>query len=134
MAVLVKCSLCGRDVSSECSACPGCGHNVAQELRVKENELRAKEEEKKDMWEEQGLCRECGKNEFVEVEDSECNILYTLHRKKAKCAACGWVDNYNYKYHIVSVDSRYSGVKGPNCNYSEIEGEGIWWGLRKRKY
>ncbi|MCL2084539.1 MAG: hypothetical protein FWH06_04680 [Oscillospiraceae bacterium] len=29
MATLVKCSLCGRDVSSEAKACPGCGHDVA---------------------------------------------------------------------------------------------------------
>ena len=35
MAYLTKCSLCGRDVSSECSSCPGCGHNVARELQQK---------------------------------------------------------------------------------------------------
>jgi len=38
MAYLTKCSLCGRDVSSECSSCPGCGHNVAFEMRQKEFE------------------------------------------------------------------------------------------------
>jgi DNA-directed RNA polymerase subunit RPC12/RpoP len=36
MAYLVKCSLCGRDVSSEAKACPGCGHDVAGDTRKKE--------------------------------------------------------------------------------------------------
>jgi len=44
MAYLVKCSLCGRDVSSECNSCPGCGHNVAQEIRQKEFERKPIEE------------------------------------------------------------------------------------------
>jgi len=38
MAELVKCSLCGRDVSSECKTCPGCGHNISKEYPNK-NEI-----------------------------------------------------------------------------------------------
>ena len=33
MASLVKCSVCGREVSSGCTSCPNCGHNVAIELQ-----------------------------------------------------------------------------------------------------
>ena len=40
MAYLVKCSLCNRDVSNECNSCPGCGHNVAREVRQKEFEMK----------------------------------------------------------------------------------------------
>ncbi|MCL1844664.1 MAG: hypothetical protein FWF77_02040 [Defluviitaleaceae bacterium] len=32
MAYLTKCSVCSREVSSEATACPGCGHGVANEL------------------------------------------------------------------------------------------------------
>ena len=126
MANLVKCSLCGRNVSNECKACPGCGHDVARELRANENE-------KKKMWEELGLCRECGKNEFVEVKKSEyVRGLYTLHKKQAECATCGWIDDFNYNYHIVSDDPQYAGDNG--VNYSKQGGNGTWWGLRKQKY
>ena len=40
MAYLTKCSLCGRDVSSECNSCPGCGHNVAKDVLQKEFEKK----------------------------------------------------------------------------------------------
>jgi len=36
MAYIVKCSLCGHDVSNECGSCPRCGNNVAAELARKE--------------------------------------------------------------------------------------------------
>ena len=42
MAYLVSCSLCGHNCSSEAKACPGCGHDVADEIRKnqdKENEI-----------------------------------------------------------------------------------------------
>ena len=35
MAQLIKCTLCGRDVSSEAKACPGCGHDIECENRQK---------------------------------------------------------------------------------------------------
>jgi len=43
MAYLVKCPLCGRDVSSEARSCPGCGHDVASELHKNDRqEMRNK--------------------------------------------------------------------------------------------
>jgi len=133
MAYLVKCSLCGRDVSSECISCPGCGHNVAVELHNKEFEKQKK-------WEEQGLCKKCGNNEFVEVKEQKSTgygspnkIMFWTYYKYAKCAACGVYDLYNYNYHIVSADSRYDGGNN-GANYSKQWGNGTWWGARKQKY
>ena len=89
MAQLVKCSLCGRSVSSEAKSCPGCGHNVASELYQKERE-------KKDKWEEQGLCRECGKNNFEQYEAPDYHYVpglgnqHLCDRIYKKCRACGW--------------------------------------------
>jgi len=51
MAYLTKCSLCGRNVSSECNSCPGCGHNVALEVRQKEFEKAPIEERIVGSWE-----------------------------------------------------------------------------------
>ncbi|MCL2446529.1 MAG: hypothetical protein FWD06_07170 [Oscillospiraceae bacterium] len=47
MAYLVECSLCKRQVSSETSSCPGCGHNVEAELSRKQREL---DTQKKKQW------------------------------------------------------------------------------------
>ena len=46
MACLVKCSLCNRDVSSETPSCPGCGHNIADELRQKQEQERRENQER----------------------------------------------------------------------------------------
>ena len=51
MAYLTKCSLCGRDVSSECNSCPGCGHNVASDVRRKEFEMSPVENRIVGRWE-----------------------------------------------------------------------------------
>ena len=121
MAYLVKCSLCGRDVSNECNSCPGCGHNVKSELYMKERE-------KKDKWKEQGLCEECGNNEFIEVDEIK-SIGYGVtefwtYYKRAKCASCGWIDTNNSNYHF---------DKDMEKNYNRTNGHGTWWGLRKKK-
>ena len=91
MAELVKCSLCGRDVSSECRACPNCGHNVANELHQKKAE---KERIQKENWEKQGLCPECG-NKIEEYTKGRYDYVYTGGMKECdeiweKCTKCNW--------------------------------------------
>ena len=93
MAYLVKCSLCGRDVSSEAKACPGCGHDVAGELQQKERDaMQLKEEEQVRKWKQQGLCQRCGNNKFKlvkwEVGSSKNDV--------PRCLIC--VDSKNKQY------------------------------------
>ena len=91
MAYLVKCSLCGRDVSNETKSCPGCGHDVAHEIYQKERK-------KKDAWEEQGLCGECGSNKFKKERELTDYTQYGSGisiRIYGKCIACGWKDKLN---------------------------------------
>jgi predicted RNA-binding Zn-ribbon protein involved in translation (DUF1610 family) len=128
MAYLVKCSLCGRNVSNECEACPNCGHNIKRELQIKERE-------KKNKWKEQGLCEECGNNEFMEVEDKNStghgsSIMSWTFYKMAKCASCGWIDRDNCKYQTVSADKMWYVNE---LTYNQTRGHGTWWGLRKKK-
>jgi len=83
MAYLVKCSLCGRDVSNECNSCPGCGHNVRFEVR-------------KDTLEKQGLCRECGSRNFKTYQEWHKDPYPGTNWKMKKCTECGWskrIDN-----------------------------------------
>jgi len=116
MAKLVKCSLCGRDVSSECRLCPGCGHNVAHE--IKQN------------WKAQGLCKKCGNDNFVKKNEPKYTFIALKKigtRVYAECTACGDYDNVNY-IEIVDTDN--------NEGYSigtEVHGQGLKFGLRKIK-
>jgi len=85
MAYLVKCSLCGRDVSSETHSCPGCGHDVAGELhqkaQQKEIQMKAQLKEK---WVKDRLCHKCGNDKFERRE------LYGGLLVFLKCIKCGW--------------------------------------------
>ena len=100
-------------------ACPSCGHNVASELyKIKS--------EKKDNWEKQGLCYECGNKNFVkEKEYKRDNIgrfsIGTRVEIQAKCVACGWVDESN-------VNGKY--IKGGNEGKYYSRGQGVKFGLR----
>ena len=117
MAKLVKCSLCGHSVSSECNSCPSCGHNVADEIRQN--------------WKEQGLCERCGNDSFVKYErPAYTYIMRTRFGKNiyAKCSACGDYDIENYiEVAEVSVPAEgyYAGT--------ETYGKGLKFGLRKIK-
>ena len=89
---LVKCSQCGRDISSDAKACPGCGNDVSRELQ-----LMAAEQGKK--WEEQGRCQQCGEADFVTKSEAwydPINRSYNGRQEHAECAACGWKDRLNY--------------------------------------
>ena len=98
MAYLVKCSLCGRDVSSECKACPGCGHNVANELCQKKVE---EERIQRENWKKEGLCEKCGNSVFqkaFEIKDYSRFGEEVWERVYAKCTKCGWDDrDENYE-------------------------------------
>jgi len=108
VAYLVKCSLCGREVSNEARACPGCGHDVAQELRQK----MYKQKEK---WEEQGLCCECGNAKFIIKREETYDPIYRAYRGGYKehpvCEACGWKDPSNY-LGVSGSGQSYVGGKG----------------------
>jgi hypothetical protein len=115
MARLVKCSLCGRDVSSEAKACPGCGHDVA-------GDMRKKEYEQKEKWKKQGLCGECGNAEFNRTQESFYNPIYRKYdgyHIYAKCIKCGWVDSFNGIY------------KGGQHSPDDVCGRGLQFGSRK---
>ena len=88
MEVLVKCSLCGRDVSSECQSCPGCGHNVA-------HELYQKEQERKEDLEKRGLCPLCGSNVKEITRGRYYSVMGGPSRKECDeiwkaCTKCHW--------------------------------------------
>ena len=58
MAYLTKCPLCNREnVSSEATSCPGCGHNIAEDLRKKRHEEEMQKVENKILghWEDTGI-------------------------------------------------------------------------------
>ena len=59
MAYLVKCSLCGRSVSNECRSCPGCGHNVANEIFKQEYSKKQEEFKKLRLVENDMDCSSC---------------------------------------------------------------------------
>jgi len=106
MAYLVKCSLCGRNVSNESNACPGCGHNIAEELRKKQQQQDMQAREKlQETWKKEGLCHYCGSNEF------ESFSMYNGRTVRIKCLKCAFTVNY--------ADDRYPKY---SCNLSNKSG------------
>ena len=77
MAYLVKCSLCGRDVSSVCKSCPGCGHDVARDFQKKETERKVSLIKR-------GLCPNCESSYFIENKTYEGENEF-LGQKSCEC-------------------------------------------------
>ena len=122
MAELVKCSLCGRDVSSECRACPGCGHNVANELYQKKEE---EERVQKENWKKKGLCEKCGNSVFQKKhvkEDYAGGGIW--ERVYAECIKCGWYD-WSNNYEETCIKTFPGGDSGVYIGKHRIEGYGL---------
>ena len=95
MASLVKCPLCGRQVSSKCNSCPGCGHNVA-------HELVQREVKRGDDLLKQNICPKCNNRNwttylFSTPADWERKIGMS-NQYSRKCSKCGWKDFHWRQY------------------------------------
>ena len=108
MAHLVNCSLCKRSVSSECSSCPGCGHNVAGELcKIEYNKKVAQSTQEYNkkiaqsaQWKSQGLCTACGGEIISTTSIEETFETYGPQKWKwyhSQCAKCKYYYGQSFR-------------------------------------
>ena len=108
MAQLVRCPLCRRSVSSECTSCPGCGHNVAGDLWQKEKENNRELMKK-------GVCPKCSGREFLLgnhewIECAKCRESVGTYRIYGnQCNAC------RYRFDSGSDFVNYTGKEYIKC-------------------